>query len=560
MSPRRYLSSERFADEVNKLAPPWDGKWSLERYLEAFDESGELRPLYRVRLPERAVHYQAQRQGLDPLIALSPEETVQYEEMKYALDDVRDSRDDPESPSVFEEPPPELAQFVSYGTPDEVVRWRDWRVRVGGTDEKPFTRNIVTSFYAQWQRLRFWALIEQYSFRAFLDPRRIHPQDVLFDWDRDLRDRAMTWTVGDPRLNALTAELERDRWLDRLYRSREIIEWAQFRVYDPALTRWPDGAAMSSEERAETETRRARERCSALAELWLERRDDFYGRIRNLLEFWHRARERAAVKLAEAVEEDLSAAVRWAAFAFGVSFEDLDVAVGTGDPARRITLSYVLEPTRHQARHQAERSLTEFVTAFNETIPTIQLNSDDPKRFLDFLAANELDSWMLDFSAWVGEFQDPSDTAFEKRSLHLRSLALLHEQVLVTLADLHGTSEDQRKMQARSLKEPLKAFFADRRGDWRALAWQRVSDNYHLTETTTAGSSLFTRLDEIAALRVEPRVGGTAQTILALAAIRNFGSHRFVRETEQMRAHRGQMMRAVVLTPLLYWKVATTLG
>ncbi len=559
MSPSRYLSSERFADEMSKLAPPWDGKWSLERYLEAFDESGEFRPQYRVRLPERAVHYQAQRPGLEPLVGLSAEEIAQYEAIEYPLHDVRDSRDDPESPSVFEAPPPELAPLISRTTSDEVVRWRDWRVRVGGTDEKPVTRNIVTSFYAQWQRLRFWALIEQYSFRAFLDPRRIHPRDVLFAWDRDLRDRAMTWTVGDPRLEALTVELERDRWLDRLYRSREVIEWAQLRVHDPALTRWPEGAAMSSEERVVAETRRARERCGALASPWLEQHDAFYGRIRNLLELWHRARKRAAAKLAEMVEEDLLAAVRWAAFAFGISLEELDVAVGTGDPARHITLSDVLEPTRQQARHRAERSLTEFVTAFNETIPTIQLDRDDPKRFLEFLAANELDSWMLEFSAWVGEFEDPTDTALEKRSLHLRSLALLHEQILVTLADLHGTAKDQRKMQARSFKEPLKAFLADRRGDWRALAWQRVSNSYYLTETT-AGSSLFARLDEIAALSMDQRVGGTAQTILALAAIRNFGSHRFVRETEQMRAHRSQMMRAVVLTPLFYWKVATTLG
>jgi hypothetical protein len=94
----------------------------------------------------------------------------------------------------------------------------------------------VYSFYGQWQRLKFWALLEAFTFRGLMDPRQLQPAQVFEPgWDRDMRDRLMTWTVGHPRLLRLVEDLEADDWLSKLYFVREILHWGEVRTYEPRL-------------------------------------------------------------------------------------------------------------------------------------------------------------------------------------------------------------------------------------------------------------------------------------------------------------------------------------
>ena len=57
------IRSDSLIRDFQKLDPPWGkARWNLEYYLEVFDESGDLRPRYRVLFPEGFAHYLAQRE------------------------------------------------------------------------------------------------------------------------------------------------------------------------------------------------------------------------------------------------------------------------------------------------------------------------------------------------------------------------------------------------------------------------------------------------------------------------------------------------------------------
>jgi hypothetical protein len=99
--------------------------------------------------------------------------------------------------------------------------------------------------------------------------------------------------------------------------------------------------------------------------------------------------------------------------------------------------------------------------------------------------------------------------------------------------------------------------------------WQKVQENYHLTDTSSGATlvpadwasmsgaaRLRSRLDAIAASVSPTRETSIATQIVLFAAIRNFGAHRFSRDSELVHKYGGTMIGAVLFTALFYWKVA----
>src|SRR6266850_4624607 len=249
------VRAEEFVREVDQLEPRWSGVWSLERYLRVFDENGSLRPVYRVVFPERYAYHNATRHGMECDVALEEKETSQFERCDHLLADWRGGSADPETATLFERPPMELAEFIRESSRDERVGWSDWERVVTQHEGRPLSMPFAFSFYGEWQKLRLWTLLEAHTFRALIDPRLLGPGDV-FDptWDRDTRGRLMAWTVGNPRMLRLVDLVEADDWLHLVYLLREVIHWGELRVQEPRLARWAQGEAMTIEDRATAET------------------------------------------------------------------------------------------------------------------------------------------------------------------------------------------------------------------------------------------------------------------------------------------------------------------
>jgi hypothetical protein len=545
--------------EVDELEPHWNGRWSLEHYLRVFDEAGGLRPIYRVHLPSRFAYFLAARDGLESSVQLDGTEEEEFHRLWVALQDLQVSIGDPESRDFSDHPPPELEGRIRKADAQEGVNWDEYELVVCHHQGTPVTRAFVYSFYGEWQRLRAWTLLEAYTFRGLMDPRRLQPAQV-FDaaWDKNLRGCLMTWMVGDLRMLKLVDGLEADGWLRLLYLVRQVIDWGQFRVSDPRFAGWADGEGMSIDARAVAETARVRERCQTLGRTWLEDRAGFAARVRMLVELWTLASQASAAKFSATIEEDLWAAVRWAGFMNGDDLLTVDRTVGTVPPWHTTVLQ-VLRPTWSAARTSVDRYLPALVESFNREMGVVRLDAGDRERFEEFLERTELQAWFLEFSGLMSELQSPTDASRDRRFLHLRSLANLVEPILVALADARGTDVDRAKMTKGEVKEPMKAFLSDRRTDWRARLWEIVNENWPLTRTTRE-HPLSGQLDAIAAAASEPPLTQAARTILTLAGLRNFGSHRITSDPRLLGEYQGQLIRAVVWTPLLYWKVATTLG
>jgi len=202
--------------------------------------------------------------------------------------------------------------------------------------------------------------------------------------------------------------------------------------------------------------------------------------------------------------------------------------------------------------------LPDFVDAFNQTIASVRIDRGDIDAFLAFLDDHGLWSWYVEFAAIAREHAHPTDIESVQRFLRLRSIAIMTEEVLVALAESKGTDADRASANARGAWDPMKVFLATRR-DWRALVWQAVTKEKKLVSRVSR-DSLASCLNEIAALKPSTSDDGAVRLILAHLAVRNFGSHHLGRENVNLDPRRGVKIRAVVLTPLFYWKIATTLG
>jgi hypothetical protein len=552
------LSGDDLVQEVDKMKPQWDGRWSLERYQQVFDDVGLLRPIYRVVLPKRYAYFLAARLRLDVKVTLDSGETEAFEEARDAVLNWR-SGGDPEVYDYFKNPPPALAPFVRLASQEESIDWNSWQIPVAEHQGRAITEPIAYSFYGAWQCLRFWALLEGYTFRGLMDPRQLSPAQVFApDWDHDLKGRIMTWMVGNPRILRVIEELEADGWLSTLYLHREMDNWAQLRAYEPRLARWKEGEGMTPEARATFETDRLRTRTRLSGGKWVNDRDAFWSQLGRVLELWSQARRLAAGTLAERVENDLWAAVRWAGFMYGDDLDAIDRAVRPA-PLVDATVKEILLPEWSRAAHKVERQLVYLLEHFGQDLLLVTLKDGDSSAFLAFLEENELTAWSLELSGLLRELESPTDVSSDRRFLHLKSLSTLVEPILVGLADDRGTAVDRGRMNRGSTKEPLKAFLADRTVDWRARLWQIVEEHWDLTRTGD-GISFEAQLDSIERGAWDLRLTPIAKMVLTLGALRNFGSHRFSRDRELLSKYQGQLLRAVTWTPIFYWKVATTLG
>lgn len=602
-----YLLEEEFVKELVKLEPAWKttSGWLLE-FLRRLDECGDLRPRLRFRMPPEYAHWEAQDGGRDPLLELTDAQQEHFAEVHEALTSRRRWSTDP----ALQHPLEEDSVVSAYRENGDAApgRWDDHRVIVGPgptPESAPYYGYHLRAAYTPWQLVRAWTLLERYTFRALLDPRRAEDVDRFGPgWADGFSELVHVRARGDGRAARVAELIAADGWLSALYRVREIVNWARGRSNDPQLYRWQAGGAMTSQERWDVERARVVAQCRQLMAPWQEpsalgTEDDasdgdrghersaeggllprrFVRRVRRMLELWRWATEHDHAKLTELVKRDLYTASEWAVFALGMDFAAIDRGVGPLVDHRHTTLAQVMQPNRYRARREMALQLEHRIEQLNATTQHVRFEREDVARFLDYLDANELWAWPLELSRWMRSRQHASDTRRDEDFLHLRSAALLLEPILGALAAKFGTDDDRAKMGKGTTMEPLKVFLAGRR-DWRALVWQLVNEHYELTTTRAAGTPpagtgsataiaavsldpsllLIDRIDRIAALDLPAAVGGAARQILIVTAVRNFGAHRFTRDVDLTEGYGGRIAWATIFTAMFYWKVASTLG
>lgn len=89
-----YLLDDRFLSELAKLDPPWgsSGSRTLE-FLRRLDETGDLRPQLRFRLPPNYGHWMAQKAYQDAVVELTDAEREHLADVNDALSSQRWSSD-----------------------------------------------------------------------------------------------------------------------------------------------------------------------------------------------------------------------------------------------------------------------------------------------------------------------------------------------------------------------------------------------------------------------------------------------------------------------------------
>jgi hypothetical protein len=552
-----------------------------------------LRPRLRLRLPDTYAQY-----DYDRAFVRRDEAKPEWEEFERIREVLHVSRRDFEDPARLH-PLHRLEELQPYLSPtqaDEIVDWKAWtkivaeyEVRPG--ERRPITRTSAMSYYAAWQRLRAWALLERQTLHMLVDPRGGVLDEIRRSWNYDLNGRWMMSQWGDGRYERLLQLLEADGWLGALYRSKALSDWADIRTWRPEYQLDADAARLTTDERWAAERTRLIQRCEMLAQHWvdLDEVDELWPRtgrgevvgivpaayrrrVRALLELWAKASEDGHAALAAALREDLEAASTWAIFAFDSTFVSNDAQVGELAYHHGVSLGAVLRPERTKSRRNIDQHATHFTSAFNQHIAEPQLADGDLSRFLDFLEQHEMWAWTMELSNFFDDREGSSDTARDRRFLHLRSLALFIEQVLAVLAETHGTKSDRDNIGQSGMKRPLKVFLADRH-DWRKDLWALVATNEYLTKTNDASSNaapwvladsppvrLSKCIAAIVGLEATQTFAGAAKQLLILWALRNFGAHRFSRDAHLLDEFGPHFTGAVLFCPLLYWKIATTMA
>ena len=590
----QYLVDEGFAEAVAKLEPNWSTMSSqLLSVLRALDEAGLLRPRLRARFPAAYAKYDYDRQ-----FVRDDETRPDWEELDILRGAFRVGRrhfDDPARIHPVQEHPV-LRKYILRATGDESVDWKQWTQTVSGHEPKPgvqmaVTRTFVKSYYAEWQRLHAWALLESHTMRFLISPKAGGPERVRHDSDYDLTQRWLMSTSGDGHYAWLLKRLEDEGWLTALYRSRALVDWAELRTWKPEYQFDDDALALSADERCSVERQRLTSRCLTLAKRWTSAEESetawpsaigaeaggavpipFRNRVRAMLALWGRATENGHTAFAKAVRGDIAAASAWGIFAFETTFAEVDTQVGALSFYDNVTMALALRPTRTKSRRTVATHSEYLVRDFNNAIHEPRLNPADFGSFLDFLEQNELWAWILELANLINFREGASDTARDRRFLHLRSLALLSEHVAAVLADVYGTSTDRDNVGRGTSDGTFKAFLIGRT-DWRRDLWTAVATNDYLTRTNDSASNrapwdpdddLPVRIAKcvraIDSLKLDTRLEGAAKHILLLWTLRNFGAHRFSRDAELLEDFGGRFSAAAIYCPLFYWKVATTMG
>jgi len=590
-----FLIDDRFADALIKLEPSWTSmSGQLLGVLRAFDEAALLRPRFRARLPFAYAQYEYDRQFVRD--DETREEWEEFDAIRYALMGHRRHFEDPASVHPVQASS-RLRQYLLPSTPDERVDWREWTHRVSQHEAapgvvRPITRTSVKSLYAEWQRLRAWALLESHTVRFLINPKEGGPERIFRDRNYDLSGRWLMSQGGSGRYDVLLTRLETDGWLAALYRSRALVEWADLRTWEPAYQRVDSTeSSLTPDERWEIEKRRLISRCETLAKRWTQPLSEeshwptaqvpeahgnipiaFRNRIRALLAVWHDATDGGHTAFANAIRDDLASASSWAIFAFQTSFVENDAQVGALDFYGKASLGLALRPERTRSRQTVERHGQYLIPSFNATIAQPQLDGGDFSRFLDFLDENELWAWTVELSNLIDFQAGPPDTARDRRFLHLRSLSLLNEQISALLVERYGKQPDRSNIGRGTVEGSLKVFLAGR-PDWRHDLWTAVASNDAVTKTNDASSprAVWDSKDEmpvrltkcvqaIDALKLPKSIEGAARQLLLLWTLRNFGAHRFSRDAQLLDDLGPRFAGAAIWSPLFYWKIATTMG
>lgn len=548
----RFLTGEQLAEQVEVLKPRWS---NLKYYLELFDEAGKLRPIFRAVMPKSYGCYHARRMCAPEERGCSAEEAAVLERLDAYLFEFREDANhfEQELPSLS--PPDFAAPYVRTGSAHEPVNWRDWKVEIDRDERgRPITAPFAISFYGDWQTLRFWALLEGYTYTALMDPRQLDPSAVFRpDFDNNFSGKVRAWTVGDVRILGIVGQLEQGDWLEDLYRVKRIVSWGYRLYHSPEELRWVEGTNMELDPRWDQMLSKVRDAIATSC----KPRDTpelLVQQTLRLIELWEHASNGHAVALADAVKQDLYAATHWAELQYNLQFDEFDAKVGR-QFQRSPSLAHVLRPTWRHARDVAARYIESSVNRFNSALPVLNLLPDDVSKFITFLDHSGLSAWFVELAELVEQAE--SDFATQRRFLQLRSLAILFQPIVTALAIAHGNASDQTKVESHDVKTALKAFFADR-SDWRRRCWNEIANNWGNVQTLTA-AALDARLVAIAALPDRSDFGLAVKNVLRLVAFRHFGAHRFPDDPAPIVRQRAALLDAVVLCPLLYWKVATCL-
>lgn len=558
----RLLRAEYFVDEMKRYELPWQISDLPARLMELLDEAGLLRPRYRLRFPQDYAHYRAARIGR-LVDAIPSDDTCE----RYAtLDELVDStfhrhpQRDPAKPSALEEPSPLMTPFLCSASAEEEVHPSEWHVPVH-TNERGYASTYphVVSVYADWQIVRCFSAMA-FCMRTILTA----PEGLRAATSRSLsqppppeRELARHHLPGF-RLLGLAHSLEQEDWIDSLSRYEDCEQWFLARLDEPSRHGWSEGVPLTREERVQADLPRFTASVRSLAGPWLSDRRPFTQRIGFLLQLHEELEELQVPKLLDLVDGWILMAVRWARQIYNVTSEQIDSEVGSIGTGR-LTINHVLRPSWKEAKTSAISGLRAHVDHFNSEIQVLRLTSQDPADFLAFLDRQGLWSWQMELASLL-KLRRNDDAVWDKQFLSLRSLATFLEPILSSLAERYGSDSDRRAVANAGVKESMGVFISGRDG-WRESLRKALVAHYdRMTDTRGPQSTLESRLDSIASVTMDSVIGGAARLILARAAVRHFGSHRYFRDFRMLHQYGGTLFRAVVYTPLIYWKIATSGG
>ncbi len=556
-----WLETDRFARLVQTSGHRWAGGTGTKRLLRMFDEAGIFQPTFRIVYPESFVSFQREgwRYASVGAPELTKEDRSRFLEAEQLLTEGLRHYDDPQASSPLESGDGVLRDFLVPVVPGERVEWLDWEVEVyDPVSERTVRPSRAFAYYAPWQFYRFWALLHAYTFVALLDPRIAEPDDVSgVDWEGRLGDGVSVLDRGSGRPLALARELDEDRWVEGIHRTREAFSWCRLRIHRPHEVGWVAGTTMDLEERAATSTTEFRDRCDHLPGIRDLDEDTFLSRCRALLEFWCET-ENAAPAFRHRVAQDLGTCQVLAYHKFDREPEVFEELVGPLARQGHRRVRHALRPDWGTSRDEAESDLRHYVESFNALGSRLRLEQGDHLLFLDYLDSSELYSWQLEFAQAHRAFRSSTDLSLTRQLLHLRSLAANIQPLLQQLVTDFGEDRDHVSIASWDTRRSYGVFLSQH-GGWRETLWQFVAESWHLTQTV--GTQFEDQLLAIREIRastdMSSEIVSAARPLLRSALLRNYTSHRDPSREDWIGPRWGELLHAVVQTSLFYWRVGT---
>ncbi len=544
-----------FLHDVVRLKPRLcDSTSTCKEVLEVFEAAGLVRPRVRVVVPTHFARCRAVQCRQQIRDELQEDEIREFNEISPFLTQLACTTDDPEQHSPLEEVPESVAKYVSCDPAPAPEDRAGWEVQVPLANGSIFYHPCVFSYYAPWQVLHFWVLIDSWTWEVMLAPAvgsdtppnssQVSPVNGL---------PALRWRAGG-RFFRLMKRMEQDGWFQNLLAAEAARKWHDLRVYAPEPTTWAAGVPMSFEERVAIQQPLLLGRYRTYGSAWAEDLARFAQRVADLWEFCLLAQEERLDEVVAYVSARLHGAVRWMMGLYAMNF---DQVCATVRPAPRLDrkLSQILRPAWYRTVVSARTYLQAYVDGFNEIMRPTVITKEDVATFVTYLDTNGLAIWCSEFTAMNDEYGQPTDLTWDHRIRAIASLASLCEPILLSLVERPGVSGGREKRSGLDNKTRIVAFLRGRAGAEDGLADLIDAKWAHLTQTTR--KSLAQVLTEIEAANLPANIAGPAKVIFRVGAIRNFGSHRFDADPEWFSEHQHRLAQAVVLCPLLYWKLAT---